>query len=964
MADPTAEYRGKPFWAWNGELKKEELFRQIDAFREMGFGGFFMHSRTGLKTEYLGNTWFELVRECALYAQKIGLEAWLYDEDRWPSGTCGGLVTKERKYRMRFLSLYYSDREAYACPEVVSILYRYAVKLEKDENGEDHLVDFYTVDSERNIREGYIYVLFAEEEQKESDFYNGNTYIDAMNIEATKRFLQTTHEKYAEYCGDLFGTAIKGIFTDEPYRGAVFSGFGLANKNRNRMTPWTKKLPEAYREKYGRDLEIPLLFWLKKGESFNKEAEAYIDVADDLFLQNFAVPYQEWCKKHGLILTGHILHEDSLSAQTCFSGSCMRYYEYMDYPGIDVLGKENRVYWAAKQCSSVARQFGKKYVLSELYGATGWDMSLEKYKTIGDWQALFGINFRCPHLSMYTMEGEAKRDYPASILTQNAWYKEWKLLEDYFARLAVLSANGERIADTLVVTPIREMWGEVRLDWMEGISTKNEGAKELDEAYMERFRRLVKKGINFDYGDEEIIRKYGSIEKDNDAVYLRIGKARYSEILWNRNVHIGKEARELLEQFSSEGGKLTDNEEELCSSYRFRMPEEVGYTIYKLGEDYWCFALNLDEKNYVSGKMSIPEELKFYDAEIWDFRTGRSIGRPRRKNNEIFLELYGGEECILRFTKEDVFEKTKEEVYLQTELPEEFAYELTEFNVLPLDEAIWECDGIQQNEGKAENILFIDRKIRMRKGKSARGGEMLQPWFTIKQGRTTKAARLCKLRYIFCFTVSSIPKTPVYLAKEDNGLSCHINGEDVGEESEKRWIDNCFHLYRIALQKGVNTVEFFGDFYETDGLEAIYILGDFGVKLPNVVCMPPEKLKRGDVTIQGFPYYSGGIRYHTGIAEGKVLIAFKNLFCFSVKIYGGKEERQIAFKPYFVNTELKGELIIETIFNRRNTFGPLHQVYPQSICSPESFLTEGENYINFFSSSQGLSLDLTIYCKK
>lgn len=66
-------------------------------------------------------------------------------------------------------------------------------------------------------------------------------------------------------------------------------------------------------------------------------------------------------------------------------------------------------------------------------------------------------------------------------------------------------------------------------------------------------------------------------------------------------------------------------------------------------------------------------------------------------------------------------------------------------------------------------------------------------------------------------------------------------------------------------------------------MEAIYILGDFGVKLPNVVCMLPEKLKRGDVTVQGFPYYSGGIRYHTGIAEGKVLIAFKNLFCFSVK---------------------------------------------------------------------------------
>ena len=171
----------------------------------------------------------------------------------------------------------------------------------------------------------------------------------------------------------------------------------------------------------------------------------------------------------------------------------MRYYEYMDYRAsmsserkIVCIGRQNNVHPSPVNS-------GKKYVLSELYGATGWDMSLEKYKTIGDWQALFGINFRCPHLSMYTMEGEAKRDYPASILTQNAWYKEWKLLEDYFARLAVLSANGERIADTLVVTPIREMWGEVRLDWMEGISTKNEGQKNLTKPIWKDFGALSKR---------------------------------------------------------------------------------------------------------------------------------------------------------------------------------------------------------------------------------------------------------------------------------------------------------------------------------------------------------------------------------------------------------------------------------------------------------------------------------------
>ena len=51
--NPTKEYRAKPFWAWNGQLREEELKRQMDALKQMGFGGTFMHSRVGLETEYL-----------------------------------------------------------------------------------------------------------------------------------------------------------------------------------------------------------------------------------------------------------------------------------------------------------------------------------------------------------------------------------------------------------------------------------------------------------------------------------------------------------------------------------------------------------------------------------------------------------------------------------------------------------------------------------------------------------------------------------------------------------------------------------------------------------------------------------------------------------------------------------------------------------------------------------------------
>ena len=50
--NPTSEYRGTPFWAWNCSLEQEDLEWQIDVLKEMGFGGFHIHSRSGMATEY------------------------------------------------------------------------------------------------------------------------------------------------------------------------------------------------------------------------------------------------------------------------------------------------------------------------------------------------------------------------------------------------------------------------------------------------------------------------------------------------------------------------------------------------------------------------------------------------------------------------------------------------------------------------------------------------------------------------------------------------------------------------------------------------------------------------------------------------------------------------------------------------------------------------------------------------
>ena len=89
LREPGAAYRGKPFWAWNGALDEAELLRQIDCMRAMGFGGFFMYSRTGLDTEYLGGG-----RMVSPYSPLCGV---------WGGTRAGGMAVRRRSLAERYL---------------------------------------------------------------------------------------------------------------------------------------------------------------------------------------------------------------------------------------------------------------------------------------------------------------------------------------------------------------------------------------------------------------------------------------------------------------------------------------------------------------------------------------------------------------------------------------------------------------------------------------------------------------------------------------------------------------------------------------------------------------------------------------------------------------------------------------------------------------------------------------------
>ncbi|MCX7935058.1 MAG: hypothetical protein N3A66_07340, partial [Planctomycetota bacterium] len=431
FGNPAAIFRGAPFWAWNGRLEPDELRRQIRLMHRMGLGGFFMHSRVGLATPYLAPEWFDCVNACIDEAKKLGMKAWLYDEDRWPSGAAGGLVTRNPKYRMRSLRLEVVDNPkslrwqketlAVFAAEVKGVTAKNARRLRKGEKA--------------TLAAGEKLLHFYVKLHEPSRWYNGYTYLDTLNHAAVREFIRVTHEAYRKRCGKYFGTVVPGIFTDEPNHGHKLGHDPDLAKPHD--LPWTDSLPRVFKQRYGYDLlaHLPALFFDLDGQEMSQPRYHYHDCVTFLYVDAFCRQIGEWCAKNKLLFTGHQLEEDPLSSQTNMVGSCLRTYEYMQAPGMDLLTEHWRIFNTANQVSSAARQFGAKWRLTETYGCTGWDFPFLGHKALGDWQVALGINLRCQHLAWYTMAGEAKRDYPAAIFYQSPWWELYPKVEDYFARL-------------------------------------------------------------------------------------------------------------------------------------------------------------------------------------------------------------------------------------------------------------------------------------------------------------------------------------------------------------------------------------------------------------------------------------------------------------------------------------------------------------------------------------------------
>ena len=1007
FASPGIEYRGKPFWSWNGRLDREELFRQIQVFKEMGFGGFFMHSRTGLATEYLGNDWFALTNACADEGARLGLEAWLYDEDRWPSGSAGGLVTQDAAHQAKFLSLRPVPANEFNWSDAADAVAVFACRLDGvNATAVRRLASGETVDSSA----ADTVLIFSIERQAPGTFYNGFTYLDTLRREATDAFLKITHDQYAVRCGDRLGTSIKGIFTDEPHRGPVMCGFSLSNPNRLWMAPWTETLFADYRAAFGDDLidQLPELFLQVDSRVISPVKWRYMELLQRMFLANFAKPMLDWCSAHRLTLTGHVLHEDSLTAQVAMQGSLMRFYEYMHWPGIDILGEHTRCWWAAKQLQSVSRQLGQKWLLSELYGCTGWQMTFEQHKAVGDWQALFGINVRCHHLSWYTMAGEAKRDYPASISFQSAWWPYYKHVEDYFARLGLLMTQGRPVCDVLVISPVESVWCQIHAGWANALSPTTDAVKALESGYAELFEWLAGAQIDFDYADEEMLGRLSAVAIDGGEPVLRFGQATYRKIVVGRQTTVRASTLRVLRAYVDAGGEvifigdapthvdavasplpasLVTRATQIpwernagiaaCASAPTRLSATIVGANDQTADRVFCqlrtaddgsvfvVILNTDREHGVEGATLRLRGISNGAAVAeWDLNTGArfAVGfQTRASGLDLPADLAPGGTHVFHIgpgVAEGLSIRPAIERSSRQEIDGPFRYELSEPNVCVLDTATFRIDnGAEQ---PATEVLKIDRAVRAAMGLKPRAGDMVQPWYRLKTHPTLP--KLGRVRLAFAFDVRDLPTTPVTLALETpERFDVTINGHPIDTSADAGWwVDPASRRIPLppgALQTGANELVLEAEFDEDLNIEAVYLLGTFGVRLSDsraTLTTLPDTLTPGDLTTQGLPFYGAAVRYVLPVptaASASLDLSGMEAACAVVHTPAG--QRVAAWQPLVLDIAdavIDGHVMLEVVLTRRNTFGPLHQMpLRTAYYGPDNFVTTGERWTDAYN---------------
>lgn len=900
------EYKSVPFWSWNNSLEIPELLKQIDDMYSVGIGGFIMHARLGFCDEYLGEKWFACVEACLKKAKSLGMQAWVYDENGWPSGFVGGKLLKNEDFLARYLEFEKGKFDGSAFATFIA----------------DEKLGFVRVSEQKSGYEGEYFNIYLRVSPSNTDI---------LNPAVTDAFIAETHEKYYLRFSQSFGRELAGFFTDEPQFYA-------------RATPYTP-CAEPYFIKDGEDIKDGLI-WLfvqdKRGYSFRQK---YYGTLNMLYCENYYKKLYEWCDNHGCMLTGHSAEENTLKDQMYGAAAVTPSYEYEHIPAIDCLCRFSVPLLSSKQVSSAASQLGKKFVLTETFACSGHDASPKELKSLAEIQYFNGVNKTCQHLYPYSMAGQGKVDHPPVFSPHANWFEGFKDFNDYFTRLGFIIANTKERCDVAVISPVREIW----LNYLKADPYGSVGQIDADfDAFLGDLRAC---GVTYQLVDERILSRYGAVEGDT----LRVGEMRYDKVIIPNMSSIAATTADILSKF---GGKLcvlgniefTDgfakkprlkgniglNEIKALSHVKFRADGENGFITERFSEELGEFIFVKNTSLFEPVTVHFESVAQNYVA--LDLQTLKT----RKISNDITLE-----KCQSLILIKD--ESASPEVYnvLSEDITQNFVVTSVTDNFFVSDYASFSFDGTSFSEKMPIPQLF-EKLLRQ----NYKGKLFVKHDFYLKN-LMPLSLEMEKLKLLSAkvngedieFKTSSFDMNFV-IADISHAVKAGQNSF-VYEVDYYQHDDVYYALFAPNVTESLRNCLY----YDTH-IENVYLKGDFVVNVEKVVSIDGADNGMTEFSLEkrenlpalssenyknGYPFFKGkltlkGTYNYSG--EGPRALSLSGRFIMA-KVKCGKAQTIIALDNKKDITDLleKGENNIEiTLYSSlRNLFGPHHHFDPEPL---------------------------------
>jgi hypothetical protein len=509
--NPPATFRPLQYIsAFDPNTPPEEQLKRLQA---QGLGGAVANvaSNKYLEDESQWRVFKAGIAACA----RLGLRAWIYDEDGYPSAAAGGLVLR--------------DNPALEAQELIL---------------------------DPAAEPGYRIRAAYEGTHASNNYARAQRYPNIIDPRAVDSFLGLTHDAYARHAGRYMGSTVEAFFTDEPSLIAFNSGTipEQARKNvpirdpldpsvtRVPSVPWAADLPEKFRQRFGYDVlgRLPSLFGGTQPQDKQVRRD-YWSLVADMVADRYFGRLRSWCAAHHVASSGHALAEENLAMHPAVNGNLLRNLAQMQIPGIDVLSSDPGSVFrglglTATLASSAALLNGTRRVMSETSDHSqkmnNRSASVDEMRATAAWQFALGVT---DLVLMYGL------DRPPA---------QYKAYADFAGRLGALLTPAHRLVPVALYYPISDLW-----TWYRPVAeplrsaTQPEPLQKAVAAFNETFAALLRAGYPVCLVDHRHL-----AEAKVEGRRIRIGSGVFEAVVVPGTEALPPPARKSLDTWRDSGG--------------------------------------------------------------------------------------------------------------------------------------------------------------------------------------------------------------------------------------------------------------------------------------------------------------------------------------------------------------------------------------------------------------------------